>query len=390
MQTLPISDLQPGMITAEDFRTLHGVAYLKAGTVLTERSIRQLRDRGVSQAAILDESEVPEAEAGDQEFHLTRTWRLARSVAAEKLEILTQEGLVDPAFLHGPLVRALRNVLGAEENLVLMDQLLAHDEYTFRHSIGVAIYSGFIGQLCHFSQKKLHSLVLGGFLHDIGKLDVPEEILNKPSKLDDAEFEIVQRHPETGEARLRAYSGPRAQTMAEIASQHHQHLDGGGYPLLKPTGTISRFSRIVAIADVYDALTSARSYKVAYKPHIAYRIMTKLSRGQFDDRLLNLFFNHLIIFPVGSVLETSAGFAIVKKAPFGATAHPRICVFADSYYRMIEPYEVDLARAADISVSSLLEDISLISLTTRLHFNPAELLEQDYPERPDPAGPDPS
>ena len=146
-------------------------------------------------------------------------------------------------------------------------------------------------------------------------------------------------------------------------------------------GLINKFSRIVAIADVYDALTSARSYKVAYKPHIAYRIMKKFSRGQFDERLLDLFFNHLAIFPVGSILETSAGFAIVKAAPFGATTQPRICVFANDRYQLLEPFELDLAKATGVSVSSLLEDIGLIALTSRLRFDPSELLAGDYPDK---------
>ncbi len=387
MRIVAIEALQAGMVAAEDFQNLHGVTYLKAGTVLTQRSIQQLLEMGVTQVAVCDADESPATDApASRQDRLAETRRLAREVICKKLDRLRLEGLVDPVLLEGLLPHVLKKVLDHEEDLVPLTQILEHDEYTFRHSIGVAIYSGFIGRLCHYSQKKLFSLVRGGFLHDIGKIDVPEEILNKPSKLSDEEFRIIQRHPVTGGKRLIAAHGEHALALSRIAFQHHQHIDGTGYPSSGSPGAISRPARIVAIADVYDALTTARSYKVAYKPHIAYRIMKKLSRGQFDERLLDLFFNNLIIFPVGSVLETSAGFAVVKAAPFGSAAKPRICVFANERYQMHEPFEIDLAKSPAVSVSSLLEDISLISLTSRLRFNPAELLEHDYPEKTFPSG----
>ncbi len=381
MRTVATDDLQAGMMIAEDFRNLHGVAYLKAGTILTDRSIRQLQTMGVTQATICDGGENPTTPdtSGLQE-HLTKTQRFAHAIVKEKLDAFCLDGLMNPVFLRGSLPRIIRKILDTEEDLIALTQILEHDEYTFRHSVGVAIVSGFIGRLCHYSPKKLFPLVRGGFLHDIGKIDVPVEILNKPAKLSNEEFEIVQRHPVTGGERLLAARGENARTLSLMAVQHHQHIDGTGYPASQASEAINRLARVVAIADVYDALTSARSYKVAYKPHIAYRIMKKLSRGQFDERLLDLFFNNLVIFPVGSVLETSAGFAIVKAAPFGATVRPRICVFADDRYHMHDPFEIDLSKVPGVSVSSLLEDISLISLTSRLRLNPAELLENDYPE----------
>ena len=141
---------------------------------------------------------------------------------------------------------------------------------------------------------------------------------------------------------------------------------------------IHRFARIVAIADVYDALTTQRSYKPAYKPHIAHRIMTRCSTGQFDPDLLNLFFNNVAIYPTGTVLKTTMGYAIVKKSEFGRTMTPNICIFADLDQQLVpNPFDVDLQYCPSNTVQTVVEDMELLPLCYYLDFDPAQLLS-DY------------
>ena len=140
--------------------------------------------------------------------------------------------------------------------------------------------------------------------------------------------------------------------------------------------SIHRFARIVSIADVYDALTTQRSYKPSYKPHIAHRIMTRCSVGQFDLDLLNLFFNNVAIYPTGTVLKTTMGYAIVKKSEFGRTMAPNICIFADEEQKLVpRPFDVDLQYCPSNTVQTVVEDMELFPLCYRLNFDPAQLLD---------------
>ena len=141
---------------------------------------------------------------------------------------------------------------------------------------------------------------------------------------------------------------------------------------------IHRFSRIVAIADVYDALTSVRAYKPAYRPHIAYKIMTKCSPGQFDERLLKLFFDTVAIYPVGTVLKTTMGYAVVKKVEYGQTRTPTVCVFGDlSGDALAHPYTVNLSKCPPDTITGVLEEMDLTPLMFRMHVDPAQFLDKD-------------
>ena len=185
-------------------------------------------------------------------------------------------------------------------------------------------------------------------------------------------------HPEAGRLKLQDLSTPSAEVLATIAGQHHEHIDGRGYPDQLVGDQIHLFARIVAIADVFDALTSARSYKPAYGPHTAYRIMTKCSPGQFDEKLLNLFFDSVAIYPVGTVLKTTMGYAIVKKTELGNTLTPTICVFGDlNGDALQQPYTIDLRKFPPDTIVSALEEMELIPLLFRMRVDPSKFLQEE-------------
>ena len=156
-------------------------------------------------------------------------------------------------------------------------------------------------------------------------------------------------------------------------------MDGRGYPNQLMGSQIHRFSRITAIADVYDALTSQRPYKKAYKPYTAYRIMSKCSEGQFDEELLRLFFDNVALYPVGTVLKTDMGYAIVKKVKFGLTRTPIICVFADNDVQILRhPIDVDLTDCQPETIERVIEDQELYTLLFKLKVDPAIYLTEAF------------
>lgn len=261
--------------------------------------------------------------------------------------------------------------------LVQMTDLRLYDDYTFAHSVNVAALSTMIGIMEHLSKQDLMNLTLGALLHDIGKMDIPSKILNKPVSLNDEEFTIIRSHPNNGKTRLLKIndSSIDVSVLAAIAAQHHEHFDGNGYPQKLHGGQINHLSRIVAIADVYDALTSQRAYKKAYHPSIAYKIMTKCSGKQFDKRLLRLFFDHVALYPVGTVVETASGYGIVSKVKEGRTRYPELILFADSNDNLLPEFQTIKTEKIGIDfIVKAMDSQRLQLLINRNKFDPASLL----------------
>lgn len=377
MINLPIKKLQPGMVTAQSIYNTKGASYLTRGTAVSEQYITRLKKLGVTSLAVTSMTPAFTPQPPDDIIE-ERTRIKAIHKVYDTFHELESTGELNVEPLIGISENVLNDILSNQNNLVQLSDLRRHDDYTFSHSVNVAVLSTMLGSLCRYAKSDLLTLVLGGLLHDIGKVKVPADILTKRGRLTPNEFSLMKMHPEAGEEKLKPLSIPNASLLAIIAGQHHEHLDGQGYPRHLMGNNIHRFARIVAIADVYDALTTQRSYKPAYKPHIAHRIMTRCSTGQFDPDLLNLFFNNVAIYPTGTVLKTTMGYAIVKKSEFGRTMTPNICIFADLDQQLVpNPFDVDLQYCPSNTVQTVVEDMELLPLCYHLDFDPAQLLS-DY------------
>lgn len=169
-------------------------------------------------------------------------------------------------------------------------QLTVHDYYTYTHSVHVYIYASLLTRaiIGNENEKFLKELGVGFLLHDIGKKDISPAILNKKGKLDDDEWTEIKKHPDTGYDLLTQVSGGLSEEVTHIVLQHHEKVDGSGYPNNLKDTDIGRFGRICGIADVYDALTTRRSYKEAMSKMTAFTIMQD-SPGHFDDKMLARF-----------------------------------------------------------------------------------------------------
>lgn len=373
---LLIKDLQPGMVAAQSVYDRKGEGILPRGTALTQAHIDRLAKMDVVELSVMSAdpsvSVSPPADILEED---TRADAIRK--VYDTFHNLEETGELDPSALMPTAEAILTNALENRENLVQLTDIRMHDDYTFGHSVNVALLSAILGSLCDISSSDLITLVMGGLLHDIGKLIIPPDILTKSEQLSSHDLYIIRMHPEAGRVKLNTLSIPSAPMLAVIAGQHHEHIDGRGYPDHLAGDQIHRFSRIVAIADVYDALTSARAYKPAYRPHIAYKIMTKCSPGQFDEKLLQLFFDNVAIYPVGTVLRTTMGYAIVKEAKFGHTTTPTVCVFGNLAGEALEhPFTINLSKCAPDTIVSVMEDLELIPLMFRMHVNPAQFLNE--------------
>jgi len=377
MIRLKSNQLKTGMVTAQSIFNEKGAAFLVRGTPLTDRYIYRLRQLSVPELHVTSLSadfQLPPPPDVIEE----RTRVQAVDSVAETFRQAEVNGQFDMNLMEQCADLLVRDIMAKKKNLVQITDIRLHDSYTFSHSVNVAVLATMLGNLCGYSKSKLQVITLGGLLHDIGKLAVPTPILNKTSSLTADEFKIIRRHPSEGRKLLKEINSPIASILAIIAAQHHEHLDGSGYPYHVRGKSIHPYSRITAIADVYDALTSARSYKRAYKPNVVYQMMMKNSPGHFDMDRLRLFFDNVAIYPVGTVMKTQLGYAIVKKVVFGHTLAPIVVVFADKTSKLLpKPFGVNLAHCRRDAIHYVMDDVELLNFIRHTGIDPAVFLDDD-------------
>ena len=376
---IPIKKLKPGMIVSQSIYNKNGGSYLIKGQPLNDQYIKQLGRIGIPTVTVTSSDpnlKLPPPEDVVQE----KTRVTAIKKVFDAFKSVEETGRLDAAAMQDVSDQIIMDLFKRKENLVQLTDIRLHDTYTFAHSVNVAILSAMLGMLCHYTKEDLSILTLGALLHDLGKIKVPEEILTKTTRLDNEEFDIIRHHPQEGANRIREMGStlPSSSILIAIASQHHEHMDGKGYPNQLEGNQIHRFARIVAIADVYDALTSERPYKKAYTPSIAYNIMVNVNKGQFDRDLIGLFFNNVAIYPVGTVLKTTKGFGVVTHCEFGHTEKPRVCIFANHEGKMLpEPIRLNLAEVEGRPVEMVVTGIELLHFIHELSVDPSIYLVED-------------
>lgn len=250
-------------------------------------------------------------------------------------------------------------ILEHEHTMLNLVDLKIFDNYTFHHCVNVAVISITIGAALGMPKEKLYKLGLSGILHDIGKTFVPEEILNKKGKLNDEEWEIMKEHPYLGFKHIKEnYPSLPATSLAGILS-HHEKWNGTGYPYGKKEDEIFEFGRIIAIADVYDALTSDRPYRDGLLPHTAVEYIMGMAEDSFDLNIVKQFLKSIAPYPLGTILELSNGQKgiVIKNTPnFGL--RPTLSIIKDKNDQIIEEDQritLDLKEHNNITIESVVD-----------------------------------
>jgi putative nucleotidyltransferase with HDIG domain len=248
--------------------------------------------------------------------------------------------------------------------LIGIARLKRKDEYTYMHSVAVCALMINLARTLELDETLVHELGLAGLLHDIGKMAVPDPVLNKPGRLNDDEFAVVREHPQRGYDLVIASENAPA-IAAEVVLHHHEKYDGTGYPHGLKGEEISLYARMGAICDVYDAITSNRPYKDGWAPAESIARMLEW-HGHFDPRLLDAFIRSVGIYPVGGVVRLRSNrLGIVVAENKREPTRPKVKAF----YAIPER---TLVKPEAVSIGPSLREDSIVRLEQPEHWNLGE------------------
>jgi HD-GYP domain-containing protein (c-di-GMP phosphodiesterase class II) len=217
------------------------------------------------------------------------------------------DGIANVRKMNSIVQTMVDNILDNRDALIGLTNIKMYDEYTFAHSVNTSILAVSLGTFLSFEKAQIAALGVAGLMHDIGKVAIPREIINKPGKLTDEEWGQIKRHPIEGALLLSEITGVSKMAMV-AAFEHHQHGGGQGYPEMDINFRPHPFSQIVSLADAYEALTAARVYyRAQMSPEQAVRILLTKRGAPFNPVLVKAFVNMIGLFPVGTVLKFDTG-----------------------------------------------------------------------------------
>lgn len=244
-----------------------------------------------------------------------------------------------------PVIReCVESIKSNASAMFWMSRIKSRDAYTAEHCLRVAIFTVAFARFLGLPDEDLEIAGMCGLLHDLGKLKVPDEILNKPGALSPAEYAIMQQHTTFGYELLK--SDPNLDPIiGDVTRHHHERLDGRGYPQQLEEWQISRFARLVSIVDAFDAMTSDRCYRDGIPASDAIRVLYRNRGRQFDADMVEAFIRMVGIYPPGTLVELNSGeVALIVAVHPGKKLKPRIEILMDANKKPVTPRIVDLAN----------------------------------------------
>ena len=315
--------IKPGMILEQTIADRADRVLIARGTVLDEYHIDSMKKMGVTgvyiRTGVIEEKhegnepvitaqvqqQIDKVKIEDRaRVHLSES---VKKRVAEGVQYLYQDtestGFVDMTrSITDDLMKAIED---NEAIAVDISALKVSDEYTFKHSVDVATMSMIVSRQYGLPDEQIYEIGISGLLHDIGKSKIPNEILNKAGKLTDEEFALIKQHSLLGYQILK--DKPELSSAIKLGVlQHHEKINGSGYPMGATEDKIHIFAKIIAVADIYDALVTERPYKKAFTPRDAVEMIMAMT-GELDLKVMQSFLESVILYPVGTNVDLSNG-----------------------------------------------------------------------------------
>ena len=400
---ISIEQLKIGMKVEKLDRSWLATPFLRHRfTITSSEQIQQLRASGVQQldvdaddacqdsgsfvpampAAEISQPISPPLEPEPPAIPFAEELPAARQVY-KAAKLIVQQAMEDVRMGRALNMESVSEVVGSMADSILrnpdaltsLTRLKQFDEYTFFHSVNTSALALSVGKHLGYGREPLLQLGTGMLLHDIGKTMIPVEILNKPGRYEAHEFEIMKQHVLRGAEILSNTTG-LTDMFLKPALEHHERVDGTGYPHHRSNKDLSQFGLIAAIVDIYDAVTSDRCYHKGKTPHDTLQFLYQLgTQGHVDGTLVQQFVQVVGVYPVGSCVSLNTGeTAIVKQFNHQAPIRPLVVMITDEAgHRQSTPVDLDLAaqlRRPERTIASILDP-------TALGINPRIYLDKE-------------
>ncbi|TMP09332.1 phosphodiesterase [Pseudoalteromonas sp. S3178] len=367
MKIISISKLLPGMFVQSVTKQTGRIKIKNQGWVKTQVGIDKLKKAGILEVEIDPDKtltkSVPEKEptqtstvvkkrdpwlkvhSSEQEMgKAKKLYDEAKTLQLKAFKDIKAGRDIDIAPFRELASGFMDSVFRNQDALACLTQMRQKDAYLLEHSINVSILMGIFAKHLGIDKEIIVELTTGALLHDIGKIKIPDEVLNKPGRFTDDEFKIMKMHSLFSKEILEE-SGLTG-VAVDIAGMHHERLDGKGYPFGKKGDEISLYVRMASIVDVYDALTAERVYKAGMEPIKAFKILKDGCPDSFDGELLTKFIQCIGIHPVGTLVRLSSQkVGLVTESNPATPLKPTVKTFYSAKHgRYTEVQDIDLSN----------------------------------------------
>jgi len=362
-----LNELSVGHFVTEIAKQNGNFSLKEAGHIKSINVINHLKNKEVISVLIDDEKTLPLPSKSKQE--IAAEVKQAIEIFNESKNI--QKNLFSAALNGttvdlGPVIdvtnKSVDAIFNSPDSLACMINIREKDEYLLEHSVAVSVYMTIFAHHLNMSKKVVHHLCIGAFLHDIGKIKIPDEILNKPGKLTAEEFTIMKTHANHSIDIIKKTPGISKLSL-EVAALHHEKLNGEGYPFQVEGNNIHKYGRMIAICDIFDALTAHRCYKEGFSHNKAFAILRELvENNHLDSKLIEQFIHCVGVFPIGTLVQLeSKKLAVVEQRNSNDLTKPKVRSFYSvKLNQYLNTQDIDLTETDDYIVKSVkAEDFDL-------------------------------
>jgi len=377
IKKIKIDQLTPGMFVHQILEQDGALTVKSQGRVTSADVVKTLKKRGVKTLAIDTDKNFDAGESAQEAVpEATQTAQIKNNAKPKKVTLTNELNRASKLHVQGKAIQKLllanlqketpfdasipkafsnKLVESVDRNpdaLLCLTKIREKDDYLLEHSLNVAILLANFGKYLGMSEEEVQDLSYAGFLHDLGKIKIPDEILHKPGRLTDSEMEIMKGHVKHGVDYLK--STDIAAPLIKTISEHHERLDGLGYPAGTKGNAISKAGRMLAIADMYDALTADRVYKSGMSSQKAFSILMNDAPIRLDQTLVQQFIKCLGVYPVGSLVLLSndrLGMVLEQRdSPLTPLVKEFFSVRNNHY---LPPRDIDLALDKTVSIAKV-------------------------------------
>ncbi len=376
MRFMPLSFLSGGEILAVSIFNSNMQILMTAGATLSEKNINRIKQFGIQSVYIRDEMFLKDSIDSDSEpikdiinpkIRQASVYNIKKCIETFDLKVKQQKnklkygdyGMYLAKDIKSISKSLIQEIMQSKNTNISMMTIKNAQDYYYEHSVNVAVLSAIIGLEIGLKITELENLTYGSLLADIGNHWLSSELLNSPNSFNEAEFNEIKRHPYIGYNYINDNTIINAH-IKNLILQHHERLDGSGYPKHLTSNDINPLSKILMISDVYDAMTSDRSYREAHSQIEAIEYLMANASTLFDFELTNVFVRKIIPYPVGTYVLLSNGQrgVVLENAP-DYPLRPKIRIFGDSRNSEQHKFIIDLLKIKNITIDRVIYSISI-------------------------------